>query len=86
MNPVLHAVPGALFRRLAALLGCGVLLAVFLAAARPAQAALTIEIVGSGERQIPVAIAPLPGEAGTDGAWKAFSIGAPRKLVVPGRK
>jgi len=31
--------------------------------AQPGRAALTIEIVGSGERQIPIAIAPLPGEA-----------------------
>ncbi|RPI46721.1 MAG: Tol-Pal system protein TolB [Betaproteobacteria bacterium] len=30
---------------------------------RPAHAALTIEIIGGGERQIPVAIAPLQGEA-----------------------
>jgi TolB protein len=30
----------------------------------PARAALTIDIVGSGERQIPIALAPLPGEEG----------------------
>ncbi|MGH8664331.1 MAG: Tol-Pal system beta propeller repeat protein TolB [Burkholderiales bacterium] len=33
-----------------------------LLALQPAMAALTIEIVGSGERQIPIAIAPLAGE------------------------
>jgi TolB protein len=39
------------------------MLALFLAAAPlPSSAAITIEIVGSGERQIPVAIAPLAGE------------------------
>ncbi len=31
-------------------------------------------------------ISPLPGEAGTDGAWKAFRIGAPRKRVDAGQE
>ena len=34
-----------------------------LSIARPASAALTIQIIGAGEKQIPVAIAPLAGEA-----------------------
>ena len=38
-------------------------LMLVLCAARPAVAALTIQIIGSGEKQIPVAIAPLPGES-----------------------
>ena len=37
----------------------GVLLCLALLVAAPVRAALTIEIVGSGERQIPIAIAPL---------------------------
>lgn len=62
MDPAACAAPDVFLRKLAAVLGCGVLLAVLLAAPRLAPAALTIEIVGSGERRIPVAIAPLPGE------------------------
>ncbi|MCC7082464.1 MAG: Tol-Pal system protein TolB [Burkholderiales bacterium] len=41
---------------------CGLLLLLLGLALQPAGAALTIEIVGSGERQIPVAIAPLASE------------------------
>src|SRR5690606_3724862 len=62
VDPAACAAPDVFLRKLAAVLGCGVLLAVLLAAPRLAPAALTIEIVGSGERRIPVAIAPLPGE------------------------
>jgi TolB protein len=43
--------------------GVAFVILLVLAAMQPARAALTIEIVGSGERQIPVAIAPLAGEA-----------------------
>jgi TolB protein len=40
------------------------MMTALLLAGQPARAALTIDIVGSGERQIPIAIAPLPGEEG----------------------
>lgn len=47
-----------------ALLGLVVfVIVVFLCGPRPALAALTIEIIGGGEKQIPVAIVPLAGES-----------------------
>jgi TolB protein len=58
VQPLFNGAYASVFRRLAAF----VLLCVA-AAVQPGRAALTIEIVGSGERQIPVAIAPLAGEA-----------------------
>jgi TolB protein len=52
-------VPGLVLRALAALL-----IGAFALAAVPSRAALTIEIVGSGANQIPIAIAPFRSEEG----------------------
>src|SRR5688572_16591559 len=55
----------AFFRSLHAFLGIAVFTAAALCAGRAAHAALTIEIVGAGANQIPIAIAPFRAEEGT---------------------